>query len=117
MAFLSIVVVVTLSLLFSHGVISSVQATSLATHRIANGHYDERVQVLGEEELAQLATRFNQMAEKLNHVGSMQQRLIGDVSHELHTLLTAIKGSMVALGVVIWRGTGEHIHFYIDSTK
>jgi histidine kinase len=70
---------------------------SHATQRIASGRYDEHVQVNGEDELAQLAIRFNQMAEKLNEVESMRRRLIGDVSHELRTPLTAIKGSMEGL--------------------
>src|SRR5215216_437979 len=64
---------------------------------ISYGHYDKRVQVNGEDELAQLASRFNQMAEKLSQVESMRRRLIGDVSHELRTPLTAIKGSMEGL--------------------
>ena len=56
---------------------------SLATQRITNGRYEERVQVNGEDELAQLAARFNQMAEKLDQMESMRRCLIGDVSHEL----------------------------------
>ena len=91
------VVAVLLSLLFSRGVIAPVQAMSLATQRIADGRYGERVQVDGADELAQLAMRFNQMAEKLNQIESMRRRLIGDVSHELRTPLTAIKGSMEGL--------------------
>ncbi len=86
-----------LSVLLSRGVIAPVQAMSIAAQRIAAGRYDERVQVNGEDELAQLATQFNQMAEKLNQVESMRRRLIGDVSHELRTPLTAIKGSMEGL--------------------
>jgi histidine kinase len=70
---------------------------SQATRRIADGRYDERVQVVGSDELAGLALRFNQMAEKLDQVESMRRRLIGDVSHELRTPLTAIKGSMEGL--------------------
>jgi histidine kinase len=70
---------------------------SLATQRIADGQYDERVQVNGNDELAQLAVYFNQMAENLNEVETMRRRLIGDVSHELRTPLTAIKGSMEGL--------------------
>lgn len=88
---------VALSLYLSRSVIAPVHAMSLASQRIADGRYDERVQVRGEDELAQLAMRFNQMAEKLNQVESMRRRLIGDVSHELRTPLTAIKGSMEGL--------------------
>jgi histidine kinase len=88
---------VALSLLFTRSVIAPVQAMSLATKRISEGHYDEHVQAQGDDELAQLAMRFNQMAEKLDQVESMRRRLIGDVSHELRTPLTAIKGSMEGL--------------------
>jgi histidine kinase len=90
-------IAVILSLFFSRSVIAPVQAMSLAAQRIADGRYDERVRVNGEDELAQLALRFNQMAEKLNQTESMRRRLIGDVSHELRTPLTAIKGSMEGL--------------------
>ncbi|MBV6391170.1 MAG: Adaptive-response sensory-kinase SasA [Anaerolineales bacterium] len=86
-----------LSLFFSRSVIAPIQSMSLATQRIADGRYDERVQVQGNDELAQLAVYFNQMAEKLNEVETMRRRLIGDVSHELRTPLTAIKGSMEGL--------------------
>ena len=96
-ALAAMLVAVVLSLIFSRSIISPVRAMSLATQRIADGHYDERVQVPGADQLAQLAMRFNQMAEKLNQVESMRRRLIGDVSHELRTPLTAIKGSMEGL--------------------
>ena len=90
-------VAILISFYLSRGVIAPISAMSLVTQRIAGGHYDERVQVSGEDELAQLAIRFNQMAEKLNEVESMRRRLIGDVSHELRTPLTAIKGSLEGL--------------------
>ena len=86
-----------LSFLFSRSVVEPVLAMSHATQRIADGRYDERVQLSGKDELAGLAMRFNQMAEKLDQVESMRRRLIGDVSHELRTPLTAIKGSMEGL--------------------
>jgi signal transduction histidine kinase len=86
-----------LSFLFSRSVVAPVLAMSRVTQRIADGRYDERVQVVGTDELAQLAMRFNQMAERLDQVESMRRRLIGDVSHELRTPLTAIKGSVEGL--------------------
>ncbi len=96
-ALAAMLVAVALSFFFTRSVIAPVSAMSLATQRIADGRYDERVQVNGADELAQLAARFNQMAEKLNQIESMRRRLIGDVSHELRTPLTAIKGSMEGL--------------------
>jgi histidine kinase len=95
--FAAVVVAIFLSLFFSGSVVAPVRALSLVTQRIADGRYDERVQVNGKDELAQLAVRFNQMAEKLDQVESMRRRLIGDVSHELRTPLTSIRGSMEGL--------------------
>ncbi len=96
-ALAAMLVAVALSFIFTRSVIAPVSAMSFATQRIADGRYDERVQVNGVDELAQLATRFNLMAEKLNQIEAMRRRLIGDVSHELRTPLTAIKGSMEGL--------------------
>jgi histidine kinase len=85
------------SWLFSRGIVAPLRAMAAASQRIAEGHYGERVPAAGNDELGQLALRFNQMAEKLEQVEAMRRQLIGDVSHELRTPLTAIKGSMEGL--------------------
>ncbi|HEU0296705.1 MAG TPA: ATP-binding protein [Anaerolineales bacterium] len=96
-ALAAVMAALALSFLFSRSVVAPVLAMSEATQRIAEGRHGERVQVMGADELAGLAIRFNQMAEKLDQVEAMRRRLIGDVSHELRTPLTAIKGSMEGL--------------------
>lgn len=95
--FAAMLAALALSFLFSRSVVAPVLVMSRATQRIADGRYDERVQAVGEDELAQLALHFNQMAERLDQIEAMRRRLIGDVSHELRTPLTAIKGSMEGL--------------------
>ncbi len=113
----AVVVAAALSLFFSRSVVAPLQRVGAASQRIAEGRYDERVQVSGSDELAQLALRFNQMAEKLEQVESMRRQLIGDVSHELRTPLTAIKGSMEGLidGVLpADAATFEQIHAEAD---
>jgi histidine kinase len=106
-ALAAMIVAVVLSLYLSRSVIAPVRVMSLGAQRSADGRYDERVQVEGEDELSQLAVRFNQMAEKLSQVESMRRRLIGDVSHELRTPLTAIKGSMEGLIDGVLAATNE----------
>ena len=85
------------SLLLSRRIVSPLRDMTQASRRIAEGKYDERVRVSGNDELAQLAASFNRMAGQLEETESMRRQLIGDVSHELRTPLTAIKGSMEGL--------------------
>ncbi len=91
------VIAIIVSLFLSRSIVAPLRVLTTASRRIAAGHYGERVQGAGSDELGQLAHSFNQMAEKLEQVESMRRQLIGDVSHELRTPLTAIKGSMEGL--------------------
>ena len=91
------------SLFVTRQVVTPLQRIMQASQRIADGHYEERVEVPGDigrdelDELAQLALRFNQMAARLDQIESMRRQLIGDVAHELRTPLTVIKGTMEGL--------------------
>ncbi len=90
-------VALVVSFIFSRSILGPVSVMTNASQRIAEGHYDERVPLKGNDELNQLAGSFNQMAEQLEQVETMRRRLIGDVAHELRTPLTAIKGAAEAL--------------------
>lgn len=94
LAFLTAVIV---STFVTRRIIKPVQAMKTASQRIANGRYDERVQVVGEDELADLAQSFNQMAHTLEQSEERRRQLIGDVAHELRTPLSSIKGVMEGL--------------------
>ena len=66
--------------------------------RLAAGQLQERVQVTGEDDLARLATSFNQMASnlqrqirQLEELSRVQQQFVSDVSHELRTPLTTVR--------------------------
>ena len=112
-ALAAIVVAIGLSLALSTRIVSPLRAMISASRRIAEGHYDERVQVASADELGQLGASFNQMATQLEQTEAMRRQLIGDVSHELRTPLTAIKGSMEGLmdGVLpADAGTFQQIH-------
>ena len=61
------------------------------TRRIADGHYQERVRISGEDELKQVAESFNLMASSLEQTEDMRRDLIANVGHELRTPVTNIK--------------------------
>jgi two-component system sensor histidine kinase MtrB len=75
-----------------------VARAATVSRQLAAGHLDERLAVEGSDELAQLATSFNTMADsiqlqirELRSLSQLQQRFVSDVSHELRTPLTTIR--------------------------
>jgi two-component system sensor histidine kinase MtrB len=73
------------------------QAAEVA-ERFAAGHRDERMRVVGEDEVARLGVAYNEMAEnitaqirQLEEFGELQRRFTSDVSHELRTPLTTVR--------------------------
>ena len=98
----AVLIALILSAVMSRQFVRPLQQMTRAADRIAAGHYEERLPVgetplNAQDELKQLAVRFNRMAAQLEQVEDMRQKLIGDVAHELRTPLTVIKGSLDGL--------------------
>ncbi|MGL5866689.1 MAG: MtrAB system histidine kinase MtrB [Dermatophilaceae bacterium] len=79
-------------------VVSPVRRAAEVAQRLQAGRLNERMPSRGEDDLAQLATSFNDMADSLQHqirqlegLSAVQQRFVSDVSHELRTPLTTIR--------------------------
>ncbi len=112
------------SLFVSRKVVAPVQAMTVASQRIADGHYSERVPALkgfvgvAQDELSHLAINFNQMAERLEQTEIMRRQLLADVAHELRTPLTTIKGSMEGLiDGVLTPETETYQHIYQEADR
>lgn len=88
----SIVAGLVTSLLLSREILRPLRQIARSSQRIANGHYGERVAVPRTDELALMATHFNQMAEALAQIEQQRVALIGNVSHELRTPLSGLEG-------------------------
>lgn len=59
--------------------------------RMSEGHLDQRMEVKGSSEFAQLCQAFNDMNDKLESVENTRQEFVSSVSHELKTPLSSIK--------------------------
>ncbi|MEG1549348.1 MAG: HAMP domain-containing sensor histidine kinase [Ruthenibacterium sp.] len=63
-----------------------------AAKRFGNSDFSSRVPVEGDDELAQLAVTFNNMASSLEKIDSSRRSFMGNIAHELRTPMTSIKG-------------------------
>jgi two-component system, OmpR family, sensor histidine kinase MtrB len=84
--------------LVTRWVVLPVRRAAQAARRLSAGHLEERMRVLGVDDLAALATSFNEMASslqgklrELEELSKVQRQFVSDVSHELRTPLTTIK--------------------------
>jgi signal transduction histidine kinase len=75
-----------------------VESLAEAADEIAEGHYDVALpSPPGDDEIGHLASRFGQMAERLQEAEELERNFLMTVSHELRTPLTAIRGHVDAL--------------------
>jgi signal transduction histidine kinase len=82
----------------SRRITKPVEALADAADEIAEGHYDVQVPVVrSRDEIGHLASRFGQMAERLQEADELERNFLMTVSHELRTPLTAIRGHVDAL--------------------
>ncbi|MBB2909728.1 two-component system sensor histidine kinase MtrB [Streptosporangium becharense] len=84
--------------LVTRQVVTPVRLARQAAERLAAGRLDERLKVRGEDDLARLATSFNEMAanlalkiHQLEELSQVQRQFVSDVSHELRTPLTTVR--------------------------
>jgi two-component system sensor histidine kinase MtrB len=97
-ALLLLILVAGLTWLVTRQVVTPVRMARRVAERLAAGQLQERLQVTGEDDLARLATSFNQMASnlqrqirQLEELSRVQQQFVSDVSHELRTPLTTVR--------------------------
>jgi two-component system sensor histidine kinase MtrB len=97
-AALLLLLVAGLTWLVTRQVVTPVRMARRVAERLAAGQLQERLRVSGEDDLARLATSFNQMASnlqrqirQLEELSRVQQQFVSDVSHELRTPLTTVR--------------------------
>lgn len=81
-------------LLFAERITRSLRLLRDAAQRLDLRDLSRRVSVQGQDEIAELATSFNRMAERLDAADRSRRHLLADVAHELRHPLANMQGRM-----------------------
>lgn len=94
---IAFVVSVGIAIVLARSVYLPVQRVTEGAQEIAQGHYDHQIPIAGPPETKRLALSFNQMAKQVEHSQKMLRDFLANVSHELRSPLTSIRGFAQAM--------------------
>ncbi len=88
---------------------------SKASKHFASGDFEVRVPVRGNDEVAELATAFNQMATSLSNTENTRNTFMANVAHDLRTPMTTISGFIdnILVGAI----PKEEESYYLELIK
>ena len=99
----------------SDRVIAPLKQMSKAAKSFAAGKFDVRVPVKGRDEVAELATAFNNMAASMSKLEDMRRTFLSSVSHDLRTPMTTISGFID--GIIDGTIPPEKHEYYLDIIR
>jgi signal transduction histidine kinase len=81
----------------AEGVLRPVRVVTGTALSISGGDLTGRIRVTGRDEIAALATTFNEMLDRLEEAFATQRGFVNDAGHELRTPITVIRGHLELL--------------------
>ena len=87
-----ILIIVITGLYFAGSIVRPIRQISGIARKFAMGDFSTRIENDSDDEIGDLCTAINNMADELSATEAMKNEFISSVSHELRTPLTAIKG-------------------------
>jgi len=91
---LAVVASLIVTQVLARGMTSPLREMTHAAQRMASGDYSRRVQATSMDEVGQLASAFNTMADDLEQSDTFRRELVANVSHELRTPVTALQAQL-----------------------
>ena len=90
-----------------------------AVKRFSRGEFEARVAVSGTDEVSQLGESFNEMADEINALEQSRRSFVANVSHELRSPLTSMRGFLEAMqdGTIPAAEQGKYLSVVIGECK
>ena len=111
------VLMLVLAEVLSRFITKPIVTMNLAAKELARGHYDAEFSGHGYREINELADTLNYAAAELSKSDALQKELISNVSHDLRTPLTMIKGYSEVMRDIPGENTPENVQVIIDETE
>lgn len=96
-ALVALILALLLSYLMTKRVLRPLLQMTQISQELASGNFANRVEVVSQDEVGQLGTAFNRMANNLEQLEQLRKNMVTDVAHELRTPLTNLRGYLEAL--------------------
>ena len=93
----ALILAAAISALLARQLTKPIRALARGANAITAGDYRTRIERSGEDELGDLASDFNRLAETLENNRTARKRWIADIAHELRTPLAVLRGELEAL--------------------
>lgn len=105
--------------LMSKNITNKISLINRGAKRIAKGDFESTIEIDEQDELGELATSFNEMASELGKVEELRQNIISNISHDLRSPLTSIKGFIQAMldGTIEGEKGKKYLEITLNETE
>ncbi|MBR0081922.1 MAG: HAMP domain-containing protein [Clostridia bacterium] len=119
MSLLSFLGAVLLSYYNTHRLIDPFVEINHIVRCYSRGDFSRRINIKGRDEAAQLGRSFNEMAEQIKDLDDTRRSFVANVSHELRSPLTSMKGFLEAMqdGTIPQESYPEYIDIVLGETR
>lgn len=96
-------------------IINPIEEVNKISREIAKGKVEKRVKIQSQDEIGELAKNFNFMADSIEKTEMNRREFISNVSHELRSPMTSIKGFIAGIldGII----PPDKEHFYLEKVS
>lgn len=106
-----------LSFLLAKRVSRPIVSLSRSAKELAGGNYDAAFKADGYLEICELAETMSLAASELSKTGKLQRELVANISHDLRTPLTMIKGYAEMMRDIPDENSAENLQIIIDEAE